>query len=117
MKSLIAILLLFAALPLRAQVTLEHAYSMEPNVGGASLELMQTDSNEWRYVSFYPNSIYLYDLRHVVVRSIPIHIDNAQFLIVIARHLFTADTFYSYLLRTTSNSMAGLSAFKEDGTL
>jgi hypothetical protein len=117
MKSFILAALLFTAVPLRAQITLEHQYSVTPSISGANenFGLVQVDSNEWRYVVFNRiDTIQLFNPDHSFDRTMTFPSFASDLRIkFIAKNLFSLDSTYCYLIKDRGYKMR---VFKEGGT-
>jgi hypothetical protein len=116
MKTFIAIFLFFTAVPLRAQVTLEHKY---PN--SRSFGLVLVDSAEWKYVDFHGAQIAFYNLDHSLDRVDTIQLPHTRIsgLIRVARNLFSRDSSLDLLLDASdsSSNIVGLRLLHQDGSL
>jgi hypothetical protein len=95
MKSFILAALLFAAAPLRAQITPEHTYQI------AGLSLVQTDSAEWKYIAgTFGDTVSIFNLDHSLDSKISLRTAHAapRFVIWVARHLFSRDGLFDCLI-------------------
>jgi hypothetical protein len=95
---------------LSAQIRLEHTYAIP---GASAFDLVQIDSNEWRYVIYNKtDSISLYFLDHSLDRVITVPQVGTGVISIIARRLFDLDDKIEYLV----SSGTGYYVFNEDGT-
>lgn len=113
MKSFILAALLFAAIPLRAQITLEHTY-------GRGIGLVEVDSGEWNYVATNGiDTITIYHLDHsldhyiVIPKFAPDTSKSYNSLLIIAKGLFGKDSSFGYEIKHGSSD--NLHIFSETG--
>ena len=106
----IALISLITITTATAQISLEHQY-----VEGASL--VQVAPGEWNYYMNDSSTLYIYDVNHSLIRSIPIpDTVNSMSILWLSKGLFDTDASYEYMLTYYNGTNHVLKIYNEAGT-